>query len=38
MASIEVAAATHEEMIDWVQNIRETAQSANDMVCCILIF
>lgn len=29
---IEIAAASREEMLEWVQKIRETAQSANDMV------
>ncbi|KAF8790535.1 1-phosphatidylinositol 4 like protein [Argiope bruennichi] len=29
---IEIAAASREEMLDWVHKIRETAQSANDML------
>ncbi|GFU38931.1 1-phosphatidylinositol 4,5-bisphosphate phosphodiesterase gamma-1 [Nephila pilipes] len=29
---IEIAAASREEMMEWVQKIRETAQSANDML------
>ncbi|CAL1272763.1 unnamed protein product [Larinioides sclopetarius] len=29
---IEIAAASREEMLDWVHKIRETAQSANDMI------
>lgn len=34
---IEIAATSHEEMIDWIQKIRETAQSANDMVSIIFM-
>lgn len=32
LTPIEIAAASHEEMTDWIQKIRETAESANDLV------